>query len=154
MRAPMSDYVVVRPIWRQFRSRWLARAVAHVRRGGFAAIALILAAAGLYGVLSYTVAQRTSEIGLRMALGAQARNVLGVVLRSTARVVAAGLAIGLVGAFGLSSLLGAVLPSMATDTGVVGVIAAAVLIAAAFLACYLPARRATRVDPMVALRTN
>ena len=80
-----------------------------------------------------------------MALGAQARDVVGLVLRSTTRVVATGLGIGLLGAFGLSRMLGAVLPGMATDTTVVGVIAGAVLIAAAFLACYLPARRATLV---------
>ena len=120
----------------------------------FAALGLLLAAVGIYGAMTRMVAQRTDEIGLRMALGAQARDVLGLVLRSTARVVAAGLAIGLVGAFGLSRMLGAVLPGMATDTSVVGVIAGAVLIAAAFIACYLPARRATLVDPMVALRTN
>ena len=120
----------------------------------FAALGLLLAAVGIYGAMTRMVAQRTDEIGLRMALGAQARDVVGLVLRSTTRVVATGLGIGLVGAFGLSSMLGAVLPSMATDTGVVGVIAGAVLIAAAFLACYLPARRATLVDPMVALRTN
>ena len=120
----------------------------------FAALGLLLAAVGIYGAMTRMVAQRTNEIGLRMALGAQARDVLGVVLRSTARVVATGLGIGLVGAFGLSKMLGAVLPSMATDTAAVGALSGAVLIVAAFLACYLPARRATLVDPMVALRTN
>jgi predicted permease len=120
----------------------------------FAGLGLLLAAVGVYGAMTRTVAQRTDEIGLRMALGAQARDVLGLVLRSTARVVATGVGIGLVGAFALSRMLGAVLPGMAVDTRAVAVIATAVLIAAAFLACYLPARRATRVDPIVALRTN
>jgi predicted permease len=118
----------------------------------FAALGLLLAALGIYGAMTRMVAQRTDEIGLRMALGAQTRDVVGLVMRSGTRVVVAGLAIGLVGAAGLSRLLGAVLPSMATDTGVVSVLAGSVLIAAAFVACYLPARRATRVSPMVALR--
>jgi putative ABC transport system permease protein len=120
----------------------------------FAALGLLLAVVGVYGAMTRMVAQRTDEIGLRMALGAQARDVLRLVLRSATRVVATGLGIGLVGAFGLAKILGAVLPSMAMDTGVVGVLAGAVLVAGALAACYLPARRATRVDPMVALRTN
>jgi predicted lysophospholipase L1 biosynthesis ABC-type transport system permease subunit len=118
----------------------------------FAALGLLLAALGIYGAMTRMVAQRTDEIGLRMALGAQTRDVVGLVMRSGTRVVVAGLALGLVGAAGLSRLLGAVLPSMAMDTGVVSVLAGSVLIATAFVACYLPARRATRVSPMVALR--
>jgi putative ABC transport system permease protein len=118
----------------------------------FAALGLVLAALGIYGAMTRMVAQRTDEIGLRMALGARARDVFRLVMRSAARVVVTGLAIGLVGALGLSRLLGAVLPSMAIDTGGVSVVAAGVLIAAAFVACYLPARRATLVSPIVALR--
>ena len=118
----------------------------------FAALGLLLAALGIYGAMTRMVAQRTDEIGLRMALGAQVRDVLGVVLGSGARVIAIGMGIGLVGAFGLSAGLGALLPSMARDTGSAGAIAIAALIAAAGLACYLPARRAATVDPMVALR--
>jgi putative ABC transport system permease protein len=120
----------------------------------FAALGLLLAALGIYGSMRRMVAQRTDEYGLRMALGAQARDILGLVLRAGTRVVVTGLTIGLAGAFGLSQLLGAVLPSMATDTGAVSVVSAGVLIAAAFVACYLPARRATRVSPIVALRAE
>ncbi len=120
----------------------------------FAGLGLLLAALGIYGSMTRMVAQRTDEIGLRMALGARAIDILGLVMRSGTRVVVTGLAIGLVGAFGLSRLLGAVLPSMATDTGAVSAIAAGVLIAAAFVACYLPARRATLVSPIVALRAE
>jgi predicted permease len=118
----------------------------------FAALGLFLAALGIYGAMTRMVAQRTDEIGLRMAVGAQARDILGLMMRSGTRVVVIGLAIGLAGAFGLSRLLGAVLPSMATDTGAVSVGSAGVLIAVAFVACYLPARRAAGVSPIVALR--
>jgi putative ABC transport system permease protein len=120
----------------------------------FAALGLLLAALGIYGSMARMVAQRTDEIGLRMALGARAIDILGLVMRSGTRVVVTGLAIGLAGAFGLSRLLGAVLPSMATDSGVASLVAAAVLIAAALVACYLPARRATQVSPIVALRAD
>lgn len=120
----------------------------------FAVLGLLLAALGIYGAMTRMVAQRTDEIGLRMALGAQARNVLGLVLASGARIVGIGIAIGLVGAFALSHLLGSMLPSMETSSGLVGSGATAILTAVALLACYLPARRATRVDPIVALRSE
>ena len=120
----------------------------------FAALGLLLAALGIYGSMARMVAQRTDEIGLRMALGARTIDILGLVMRSGTRVVGTGVAIGLVGAFGLSRLLGAVLPSMATDSGVASVVAACVLITAAVVACYLPARRATLVSPIVALRAD
>jgi ABC-type antimicrobial peptide transport system permease subunit len=117
-------------------------------------LGLLLAALGIYGAMTRMVAQRSDEIGLRMALGAQVRNVLGLVLASGARIVAIGVAIGLAGAFALSRLLGSVLPTMETSSGLVGSGATALLIAVALLACYLPARRATRVDPIVALRSE
>ena len=120
----------------------------------FALLGLLLAALGIYGAMTRMVAQRTDEIGLRMALAAQVRNVLGLVLASGARIVAIGVAIGLVGAFALSRLLGSMLPSMETSSGLVGSAATALLTAVALLACYLPARRATRVDPIVALRSE
>jgi ABC-type antimicrobial peptide transport system permease subunit len=120
----------------------------------FAALGLLLAALGLYGAMARMVAQRTDEIGLRMALGAQVRDVVAVVLGSGSRVIATGMGLGLVGAFGLSAGLGALLPSMARDTGAAGAIATVALAAVAGLACYLPARRAATVDPMVALRNE
>jgi putative ABC transport system permease protein len=120
----------------------------------FAAIGVLLAALGIYGAMARMVAQRTDEIGLRMALGAQVRDIVGMVLGSGARVVATGMGLGLAGALGLSGALGALLPSMARDTGVAGAIAIAALTAVAVLACYLPARRAVAVDPMVALRNE
>jgi len=118
----------------------------------FGALALVLAMIGLYGVMSYVVAQRTHEIGVRMAIGAQRANVLWLVLRQGLTLTMTGLGIGLVIAFGFSRVLSTLLYGVSpydplTFTGV-----AFLLIAVAMLACYIPARRAIRVDPMVALR--
>ncbi|HEX6631913.1 MAG TPA: ABC transporter permease [Gemmatimonadaceae bacterium] len=118
----------------------------------FAAVALLLAAVGLYGVISYTVAQRTREIGIRVALGAQAAQVVRAVLGDGLRIAAAGVALGLAAAVGLSRFLRSLLFGVsATDPATYAVMALA-LLGIALLATWLPARRASRVDPVDALR--
>ncbi len=121
----------------------------------FAAVALVLAAIGIFGVLSYAVSQRTREIGIRMALGARERTVLGLVLREAMLLAAAGVAIGLASALFLSQRLVAALlfGTSPHDAGTYAAVAA-LLIGVALVASYLPARRATRVDPIVALRAQ
>ena len=117
----------------------------------FGLLGLLLAALGIYGVISNLVVQRTSEFGIRMAIGAQVHEVVWLVLARGLRLTLWGTLIGVAGAFGLARLLAAAVPSLTSaPTAVVGV--AAVLMAVALLACWLPARRAARVDPVVALR--
>jgi len=120
----------------------------------FAGLALILAAIGIYGVLSFIVAQRTAELGIRMALGASASDVLRLVVGQGMRPVIIGLAVGLLAALALARVLQGFLFGVAqTDPGTY-VTVTVVLSSAAILACYLPARRAARVDPMTALRAE
>jgi predicted permease len=119
---------------------------------GFAGVALLLAAIGIYGVMSFAVAQRTPEIGLRMAVGAGSRQVLLLVLKEGLLLALAGLVLGLGGTYFVGRAMRSVLYQVsATDFASVGAVAV-VLLVAAILACYLPARRATRIDPMAALR--
>jgi putative ABC transport system permease protein len=120
--------------------------------GTFAGVALLLAAFGIYGVMSFGVAQRTHEIGLRMALGAGSSQVLGMILKEGMTLGAIGLAIGLAGAWGVGRVMHNLLFGIGTiDYGAFSAVAA-VLMLSAFLACYVPARRATQVDPIAALR--
>src|SRR5215213_304805 len=122
--------------------------------GAFAAVGLILAAIGIYGIISYTVAQRTGELGIRVALGAQSRDVLWLVLGKGAVLIVSGALLGIAGAYGVSRILIALVPSLPTRDPVILLVTGLVLIAVALLACYIPARRATRVDPLVALRSE
>lgn len=118
----------------------------------FAVVALLISVQGIYGVLAYAVAQRRGEIGIRMALGATSPNVLRMVLRRGALLAAIGLAIGLIAALGLSRLLRGLLFGVATTDVLTYVLVSVVFIATAMIACGLPARRASRVDPIEALR--
>jgi len=122
--------------------------------GGFAGCALLLSALGLYGVLAYTVSQRTREIGIRLALGAQRREVLGLVIAHGMRLTALGVVIGLGGAFLVTRILDRLLYEIKPSDPVTFAAVSITLAVVALAACWLPARRAARVDPMVALRTE
>ena len=120
--------------------------------GAFAGLALLMAAIGLYGVLAYSVSQRMHEMGLRMALGANARDLMRLVVGQGLRVVLAGVAIGLVASLAATRLLAGMLFGVSPLDPLTFAVVAGVLLVAALLASFIPARRATRVDPMVALR--
>jgi putative ABC transport system permease protein len=118
----------------------------------FSGLALFLAAIGLYGVISYSTAQRTQEIGIRMALGAQRRQVWGMVIRQGLRLALAGVLAGAVAAAILAQFLRSQLFEVSAFDPTTFALTCLILLAVALTACYIPARRATRVDPMVALR--
>jgi ABC-type antimicrobial peptide transport system permease subunit len=118
----------------------------------FAGLALLLASIGIYGVLSYLVGQRTHEIGVRLALGAQQVDVLRMVLGDGARMMLAGALAGAIAAFGLTRLMASMLFHVTPTDPITFTAVATFLCAIGLLACYMPARRAMRVDPMVALR--
>ncbi|HKC85992.1 MAG TPA: FtsX-like permease family protein, partial [Blastocatellia bacterium] len=140
-------------------SRLLADSVARPRFNYllltvFAAVAMILTITGVYGVMSYAVARRTREMGIRLALGARGQDVLKLVIGQGMKPVIAGVALGLAGAYALTRVMATLLFDVsATDPSVfIGV--AALLATVALLACYLPARRATKIDPVIALRRD
>jgi predicted permease len=120
--------------------------------GAFAVLGLVLAAVGIYGVISYVVVQRTGEFGIRMALGAQGRDVLWLVLRKGALVILIGAVLGGAGSYAVSKLLISAVPSLPTRDPLTVAVMGFILVVVALAACYLPARRATKVDPLVALR--
>jgi ABC-type antimicrobial peptide transport system permease subunit len=120
--------------------------------GGFAALALVLASIGIYGVISYLVGERTREIGIRVALGAQRGDVLQMVLGEGFKMAGIGVIVGLAAAAGLTRLMSKMLYGVAATDPLTFVGVAAVLTIVALAACYIPARRAMRVDPIIALR--
>ncbi len=122
--------------------------------GSFAALALLLASLGLYGVISYSARQRRREIGVRVAFGASDRAVLRLVLRQGLAVAGAGVAIGLVASFGLTRVVGTFLVGVRQTDPVTFVAVPGLLLAVALTAAYVPATRAARVDPVVALRED
>ena len=118
----------------------------------FAGMALLLASVGIYGVVSYSVSQRTREIGIRMAFGAEVRNILGIVLKEVLRLVTIGVAAGLLVAWALSRYLTSILYAVRATDLVTYTLAALFMAAVALAASLVPAHRATKVDPLVALR--
>ena len=120
--------------------------------GSLASITLVLAAFGVYGLLSYTVAQRRGEIAIRIALGAGHRQILALVVGQGAVIVAAGTVVGIGAALASSRMLGSLLYGIDTDDRLTFLLAPFVVVAIALFACWVPARRATRVDPMKMLR--
>jgi predicted permease len=132
----------------QFQQRYFSLALL----GGFALLALTLSAIGIYGVISYSTSQRTQEMGIRMALGAQTSDVLRLVIRQAMFLVLTGVALGIAGSLALKQLLSGFLFGVSANDPITLVGVAAILSAVALLACYIPARRATRIDPLLALR--
>jgi putative ABC transport system permease protein len=120
--------------------------------GTFATVALVLAGIGIYGVISYNVAQRTREMGIRAALGATERSLLRLILDSGVRLTLVGLVIGVAGAIGLTRLMASLLFGIGARDPVTMLLVGVILASVALMASYVPARRATRVDPVVALR--
>jgi putative ABC transport system permease protein len=120
--------------------------------GGFAGLALLLAGIGVYAVISYSVSQRTGEFGVRIALGAQRRDVLRLVLGQAVRLAAIGLLIGIIGAFALTRTISSLLFSVSASDPTSFVVACVILVIVALLASFVPARRATKVNPVIALR--
>ena len=120
--------------------------------GVFAALALVLSSVGVYSVISYLVGQRTHEIGIRMALGAQPSHVLIMVLGEGTKTALIGVGVGLAAALGLTRLMSSVLYGVSVTDPATFVVVAVVLTGVALAACYIPARRAMRVDPIIALR--
>ena len=135
-------------------TRWRGRSSTPCCSASFAAVAGLLAAIGIYGVLAYSVVQRTQEIGIRMALGAERGQVMALVMRRGVALAAIGITVGLIGAFAGARYLQSMLFGIEPRDPATFVAVAMVFAVVATAAAYLPARRATRVDPIVALRVD
>lgn len=159
-RAAVRSFDAKQLIWRtQTLDEMLGRSLAPRRfnmmlLGIFAGVALVLAAVGLYGVMSYSVTWRIQEIGIRMALGAQRRDVLALVLRQGMIMTSLGVGVGLIGAFALSRVLRTLLYGISATDPLTFIAVPIILSMVALVACLIPARRATRVDPIIALRAE
>jgi predicted permease len=158
IRRAVADIDAAQPV-DEFRrlSAWIDDSTAQPRftttlSGVFAVVALLLAAVGVYGVLSYSVVQRTQEIGVRMAVGADPGRIVRLVLRGGLSVAVTGVAFGLLGAFVVSRALATLLFDVRADDPITYVVVGALLTLVAACACYIPAVRATRIDPLMALR--
>jgi putative ABC transport system permease protein len=149
---PQLPVAKIRPMTEVVSASFTSQRFISTLMGAFAALALALTAVGLYGVLSYQVSQRTHEIGLRMALGAQARDVLKMIIRQGMVLVLVGVGIGLACAVALTRIMSNFLFDITVTDPATYVFIALLLTAVSLVACYIPARRATRVDPMIALR--
>ena len=138
----------------KIHERTAPKRIMTVMMGMFAGIALLLAGMGLYAVMAYAVSQRTREIGVRLALGAQSNNILRLILGSGLKLTLAGMALGMAGALALTRVMESLLYGISAMDAPAFILASLTLAPAALLACWLPARRATRVDPMIALRAE
>jgi putative ABC transport system permease protein len=156
----VQDLDPAQPVYQVRRLRdWLDESASQPRStttlsGVFAVVALLLAAVGVYGVLSYSVAQRTQEIGLRMAIGARRGQIVALVLRGGLSWALAGIAVGLLGAFAISRVLGTLLFEVKPRDPITYIVVGVVLATIATIACCIPAIRATRIDPLIALRAE
>jgi len=156
----VQDIDPAQPVYQVRRLRdWLDESTAQPRftttlSGVFALVALLLAAVGVYGVLSYSVSQRTQEIGVRMAIGAERAEIMRLVLRGGLSWAFSGIAIGLLSAFALSRVLGILLFEVRARDPITYAAVGVTLALVAMLACYIPAFRATRIDPVIALRAE
>ena len=135
-----------------YRERSSPKRVFTTLLGIFALLALVMATVGLYAVMSLVVAGRTHEIGIRMALGAQTRDVFVIVVKQGLRLICLGLILGLIGAFAVTRLLSQMLYGITASDPITYAMVAGLLLATALAACVVPARKATKVDPLVALR--
>ncbi|MEP7273475.1 MAG: FtsX-like permease family protein, partial [Acidobacteriota bacterium] len=148
------------PVWKVRTMEWLLDRSLGGQRfmvqllGIFSLLALVLAAVGIYGVMAYAVSQRRNEIGIRMALGAQAADILQMVIRQGMTLTLIGVVMGLIAAVGLTRLMSNQLFGVSANDPLTFFSMALLLTMVALLACYLPARRATKVDPMIALRNE